>query len=73
MRYHFRTVVRRVVDDTITLSVEAPSLGKAKKMAEFASLSYPHGDELIPYCYIENRETVQASLLDIERMVKTND
>lgn len=73
MRYHFIAKARRVVEDTLALSVEAESLGQAKKLAEKVTLEYPRGVEEVTFCYVENRETVESSLVDIERVVPTND
>ena len=73
MRYHFKLVVQRVVEDTLTLSVDAERLGEAKQVAEEVALGYPHGNTDVPYCYIENRDTIESRLIDIERVVPTND
>lgn len=73
MRYHFVVQARRVVEDTLTLSVDAESLGKAKKIATSVALSYPKGSKDVKHCYVENRDTLGSELVSIERVVPNDD
>ena len=72
MRYHFTAKVQRVIEDTVLLSVEAPTLQKAKSEAQKAITLHPTGTS-VPYYYIDNRDTIQSQLIDIERVVPTDD
>lgn len=63
--------VKRIVVDTITLNIRADSELEAFFIAEKALVKFPgpHSEEGISYCYIEDRETVDAEVLEIKENV----
>lgn len=72
-RFHFLSKTRRVVLDTVSLSVDAENLNEAKANAIKVLEDYPKGNTYVPYCYVENRETLESQVVSMRRLVPTND
>lgn len=74
-KFYFSADVERNVIDSVTISVEAESLGEAQSKAIEVAETYPkaHYIEGVPHFYIENRKIIGSSVIDMERMVKTGD
>jgi len=67
-RFPLVATVQRVVTDTITLIVEADNEFEAFVKAEDVLESFPenHIIDGVPYCYIEDREYNDNTVLKIE-------
>lgn len=64
-RYRFTARVERTVLDTVSVIASAEDQQQAFAKAKDAVLG--KGNESVPYCYIENRDTVEVSLKEIKR------
>lgn len=67
-RFPLVATVHRTVTDTVTLIVEAENEFEAFVTAEAVLEKFPdeHGEEGVPYCYIEDRTYNSAEVLKIE-------
>ena len=74
MKVPFVAKVQRVVVDTVLLNVEADSAAKAVAKAERVLHRYPasHEETGVDYCYVENRDTLEATVLSVEERKDTN-
>lgn len=75
-RYHYTAVVQRVVVDSISLSVDTDAGPKAaKRQAEAALGMFPHKIEGvdIPYCYIENRDQIESTVIGLTQVIGVHD
>lgn len=66
-KYELEARVKRVVLDTITLSVVADSEAEARNKAYRVLEDYPepHDEEGVPYCFIEDRENCESSITSV--------
>lgn len=69
-RFPFVATVRRVVTDTVVLSVNARSLREATDKAQQALERFPapHDVPGVNHMYIENRENEAGDILTLEEM-----
>jgi hypothetical protein len=75
MKYYFTAKVKRLVEDTVTLSVETDGdVDDAIETARIVAETYPneHEESGVDYCYVENRDTLHSELTNLERLVPTS-
>lgn len=75
MRFHYRGTVKRTVIDTVSISVEADNDMEARETVKDALVVFPQplSDNDVKYCYVENREPNTVRLIDLERVIPTDD
>lgn len=58
MKYQMVGVVERIVTDIVTLTVEADTEEQAyeKSRAVLISFPNPHGEDGVPFCYVDKRK-----------------
>jgi len=71
MKFKMKAEVERVVIDDINLTIEAETEEEAYRLAELSLETFPDVHDIadISYCYIENREYVSNSVLNLGRVI----
>lgn len=68
-KIRYTAKVRRTVIDTVSLVVTAEDTQEGYQLAREVLKVFPdvHGVDGVNYCYIENRENISSTLLEIKK------
>lgn len=67
-RFKYTAKVKRTIEDTVSVVVTAEDTNEGYQIARRAVLTYPEvTGEGIPYCYVENRDTLNSELVEIKK------